>query len=339
MAAEQIDGVLAVLLDELGVAEEVHLRRADEACDEQVQRMVKDLLRRADLLNEAVAHDDDAVAQRHSLGLVVGDVDEGGVDAGAQLDDLRTHLVTQLCIEVGQRLVHQQNLRITHDGAADGDTLTLTAGQRLRLAVEVFGDAENLGGLVDLLLDLLLGDLLELQGEGHIFKHGHVRIQCIVLENHCNVSVLGRNVVDQTVADVQFALGDLLEAGDHTQGRGLAAAGRADQNDKFTILDVQRELLNGDDAFGSDLKIMLLFFRFALLALFLLGLGVRVDFLDVFQCYTCHATGFDTGASACPCLASAYARRIATGLHTAAPQALRMCFILLFWQNAVYFVE
>ncbi len=55
----------------------------------------------------------------------------------AQLDELRTHLVTKLGVKVRQRLVHQEDLRVTHNGAADGDALALTAGERLRLAVEV----------------------------------------------------------------------------------------------------------------------------------------------------------------------------------------------------------
>ena len=51
-----LDGgnVLVALLGE-GRVEEVHLRRADEAGDEEVGRMVEDLLRGADLLDEAVA--------------------------------------------------------------------------------------------------------------------------------------------------------------------------------------------------------------------------------------------------------------------------------------------
>ena len=85
----------------------------------------------------------------YGLDLVVGDVDEGGVDLLAQLDDLSAHLVTQLGVEVGQRLVHQEDLRVPDDGAADSDTLALAAGQSLRLAVEVLGDIEDLGGLTE----------------------------------------------------------------------------------------------------------------------------------------------------------------------------------------------
>ena len=72
-------GVFAVaVLHQLRV-KEVHLGRADKAGHEQIGRVVKDLLGRADLLDEAILHDDDAVAQGHGLGLVMGDVDKRGV--------------------------------------------------------------------------------------------------------------------------------------------------------------------------------------------------------------------------------------------------------------------
>ena len=97
--------------------------------------MVEDLLRGGDLLNDAVLHDHDTVTEGHSLGLVVSDVDERALDLVAQLDELGTHLVAQLGVQVGQRLVHQEDLRITHDGAADSDTLALAARKRLGLTV------------------------------------------------------------------------------------------------------------------------------------------------------------------------------------------------------------
>ncbi|MCR4871566.1 MAG: ATP-binding cassette domain-containing protein [Atopobiaceae bacterium] len=85
--------------------------------------MVEDLLRGADLLNETVLHDDYAVAERHGLGLIVGDVDEGGVDAVTQLDYLSAHLVAELGVEVGKRLVHEEDLGLADYGAANGYAL------------------------------------------------------------------------------------------------------------------------------------------------------------------------------------------------------------------------
>ena len=90
--------------------------------------MVVNLLRRANLLNHAILHDDDAVAQGHGLGLIVRNVHERGVDAIAQLDNLGAHLVAKLRVEVRERLVHEQHLGFAHDSATDRHALTLAAG-------------------------------------------------------------------------------------------------------------------------------------------------------------------------------------------------------------------
>ena len=124
--AAKFHSVLAILLNQLCI-EEVHTGNTDEACNKEVCGMIEYFLRSADLLNETVAHDDDAVTKGHSFGLVMGNVDKGGVDLLAQLDDLGAHLVTQLGVQVGQRLVHQQDLGLADDGAANGHALTLTA--------------------------------------------------------------------------------------------------------------------------------------------------------------------------------------------------------------------
>ena len=283
--AVQLNSVLAVLLNQLGV-EQVHLGSADEASDEQVVRMVEHFLGSADLLNEAVLHNDDPVTQGHSLGLVVGNVNEGGVDSLTQLDDLGTHLVTQLGVQVGKGLVHQHDLGVTDDGPADGNTLTLTAGQSLGLTAQVLGDVQDLSGFLDLFIDLVLRRVTQLQGESHVFINSHVGVQGVVLEDHGNIPVLGGHVVDQTVADVQFTAGNLLQAGDHTQGGRLTTAGRSNQNDEFLVLDLQVELLDSNDTFIGDLQVVLLLGLVAFfLLLFLLGVVAveRVDLLDVLQ--------------------------------------------------------
>ena len=150
--------VAAAGLYQLGV-KQVHLRSADKPGHKDIGRVLKYLLRGADLLDIAVLHDDDAVTQGHSLGLVVGDIDEGCVDALAKLDDLSPHLITELGIQVAERLIHQKDLGIAHDGAADGHALALTAGKRLRFTVQIAGDVQDFGGLPHLLVDLVLGQL------------------------------------------------------------------------------------------------------------------------------------------------------------------------------------
>ena len=253
--------------------------------------MVEHLLGGADLLDEAVAHDDDAVTKGHGLGLVVGDVDESGVDLLTQLDDLGAHLVTELGVQVGQRLVHEEHLGLTHDGAADGNTLALAAGQSLGLPVEVLGDVQNLGGFLDLAVNLVLGHLLQLQGEGHVLVDRHMGVQGVGLEDHGDVAVLGSHIVHDLAVDKELALADLFQAGHHAQSGGLAAAGGTNQNNKLLIGDVQVELLDGDDAAVGDLKVGLLLGSIALLLLFLLLVAaVGVDLHDVLQGYSCHSS-------------------------------------------------
>ena len=111
-------------------------------------------------------------------------------------------------------------------------------------------------------------------------------IEGIVLKDHGDVAVFRLHVVHQLIADPQLTCGDLLQACDHTQRGGFAAAGRANQDNKFLVRDLQVELLYGHDAFGRDLQVGLpdLFALLGLLFLF----GVGVDFLQVLQDHFCH---------------------------------------------------
>ena len=109
--------------------QQVHGRRADEGRHEEVGRAVVELLRRVDLLQLPVAHDRDAVAHRHRLGLVVRDVQRRGAELLVQPRDVRAHLHPQLGVQVRQRLVHQERLRLAHDRPPQRDPLALAAAQ------------------------------------------------------------------------------------------------------------------------------------------------------------------------------------------------------------------
>ena len=219
--------------------DEVHLRRTQESCNELVARLLVQSLRGIYLLDDTVSHNNDTVTHGHSLGLVVGYVDECRTQLLVELGDLGSHLRTELCVQVGQRLVKQEYLRITNDCTAQRNTLSLTAGHSLRLTIQQVAQIQDLCSFFYLTCDLILRNLTQLQTECHVVKYGHVRIQSVVLEYHCDISVLRSDVVYQAVADVQLALRDFFQTSDHTQGGRLTAAGRAYQYDKFLVLDFQ----------------------------------------------------------------------------------------------------
>ena len=106
---------------------------------------------------------------------------------------------------------------------------------------------------LDLLVDLGLVDLGQLQREAHVLAHGHVRVERVVLEDHRDVAVLRRAVVDHLAADLQLAAGDVLEPGDHPQRRRLAAARRPDQDHELAVGDVEVHVLDGFVAVVEDL--------------------------------------------------------------------------------------
>ena len=224
---------------------EVHRRRADEAGDEAVRRAVVELERLADLLHDAVLHHHDAVAERHRLDLVVSDVNGGGLQPDVQALELHAHLHAQLRVEVRQRLVEQEHLRMAHDGAPDRDALPLPAGELARLAVEQRLDAQHGGRLTHAARDLVLRVAAHLQAEGHVVEHGLVRIERIVLEHHGDVALHRRQVVHHALADPHFAGSDLLEPRHHAQRRRLAAARGPDQDQELLVADLEVDVLHG----------------------------------------------------------------------------------------------
>ena len=70
-------------------------------------RLLVDLLRSADLGDRAVEHDGQAVGQGERLLLVVGDQHEGDADRALELAQLDVHVLAQLLVEGGERLVQQ----------------------------------------------------------------------------------------------------------------------------------------------------------------------------------------------------------------------------------------
>src|SRR5262245_22822804 len=216
----------------------VHGGRADEAGDERGRRPLVDVDRAADLLGAAGIHDDQPVAQRHRLDLVVGDVDAGGADVAMQVLDLHAHLHAQLGVEIGQRLVEQKNRRLAHDGAAHGHALALAARELARPALQEGAELEDLRGLLHPRLDLGLRHAADAQPVGHVVVDRHVRIERVVLEHHRDVAVLGLERVDDAPAYGDLALGDCLESGDHPQQGRLAAARRSEHDDELAVADL-----------------------------------------------------------------------------------------------------
>ena len=106
--------------------------------------------------------------------------------------DLDAHLHAQRRVEIGQRLVEEEDLGLAHDRAADGDALALAAGELLGLALEQRLDLQDARRLAHAPGDLVGGRAGHAQAEGHVLFHRHVRIERVGLEDHRDLALARR---------------------------------------------------------------------------------------------------------------------------------------------------
>jgi hypothetical protein len=129
-------------------------------------------------------------------------------------------------------------------------TLALAAGQLTWKAFEQLRQAEDRGSSIDAFVDLASRSATQFHGECHVGGDGHVRIKRVILKHHRNVPLFRRHVVDDTVADADFAGSDIFQAGNHSQQGGFAAARRSDQHNEFTVPD--RDINAMNDVCGAE---------------------------------------------------------------------------------------
>jgi hypothetical protein len=192
-----------------------------------------------DLLHFGVGHNHDPVAHGHGLNLVVGDVDGGCAQAKVQSLDFGPHILPEVGIQSSQRLVHQERLRSSDQGAGQGYPLLIPATQLAGPHIQQMADLQHLDHFTDPSVDFVAGFSLGLQGKGDILPGRHVGVQGEELKDKGNVAVAGVEPGHFAFIQINIAAGDRLQARNHAQSRGFAAARRAEQDHKLAIVDGQ----------------------------------------------------------------------------------------------------
>src|SRR5207245_9652156 len=141
--------------------------------------------------------------------------------------------------QLPRRLVHEEDLGLAHTRSTQGDALALSARERPRLAIEERLEAQDLSRIAESLVDFALASLAELEPERQVVVDRHVGVERVRLEDHGDVAVLGSDIIDDPVTDLDRAIADLLQAGEHPQGGGLAGPRGADQDHELLVLDLR----------------------------------------------------------------------------------------------------
>jgi hypothetical protein len=206
------------------------VERADEGGDEpRAPENCRSRTACADLLHVALAHHHDAVGHGQGLLLVVRDHDRGQAELALQVADLDADFVPELGVEIGERLVEQQDVRLHGQRAGERDALLLAAGELARIACSSRPVSLTRRRLRRRAAAIGRRDLAHLQAEADVLGDGHVREQRVGLEDQAAIALPGRQAVTSRSPMVIRAGARRIEAGDHAQRRGLAAAGGAEE--------------------------------------------------------------------------------------------------------------
>ena len=173
--------------------------------------------------------------------------DEDRGNAGALLNpaNFLSHFKAQARVEVGERLIQQEQARVLDQGAGDCDALLLTAGKLGRLAVHQHIHVNQFGDFVGALDALGLRHALRFQRETDVAHDRHVRIERVILEDEADAALFRRHGRHILIVKVNFAAADGQNTRKHVEQGAFAAAGRAEQRNQFAIFQSCAEFADG----------------------------------------------------------------------------------------------
>jgi hypothetical protein len=134
---------------------------------------------------------------------------------------------------------------MVHEGAGKGNALLLAAGQLPCPPALEPGQPHELHRLADPARLLLPAHLLLAQPVANVLGDVHVGEQGVVLEHRVHVPAVGGHARDGFSGEEDLPFGGLFEPRDHSQGGGLATAGRPEEGVERAPRDAQIHVVHG----------------------------------------------------------------------------------------------
>ena len=188
---------------------------------------------------------------------IVGDEDVGQAQLVLQLFHQVDHLRLDRHVQGRDRLVADEDLRVQRDASGDADALTLTAGELVRVAVDVLRvETHELEELLHPRPPLVLRhDVgVDLQGLGDDLADGAPRVErgVGVLEDDLDVPSQATHVRPRLLEHVDAveldgALGRLLEPHEESPERGLATPRLADDTERLAATQLEVDAVDRAD--------------------------------------------------------------------------------------------
>jgi hypothetical protein len=136
-------------------------------------------------------------------------------------------------------LIHQEHARIGDDRAGKRYALRFTTGTLTRHLLQQFRNVDRIRRGTHTGLHFGFRNILHSQAERNILEHAHMGKEREVLKDHSQSALTRLQIIDDGVADQDFAAGGGLQARDHVERGRLPAAGRSDHDQELAIANVQ----------------------------------------------------------------------------------------------------
>ncbi len=199
-----------------GIAQSRDIQRLPDAVFRQ-QAAREQLVRAQVCQNGAAVHQHDAVhvPPEHIFQPMLDD-EHGGVGLLLDFVDQLNGLFAGSGVEVGQRLIEEEDLDLIYHDARKADPLLLPAGKLVGRIAEVVLNAHQLGGAAGDGVHLILRGAAVFQCKGNVLAHGQPdELAVRVLQHRAH---MGRKLKDAAVGGVHAV---------HGQGAGALAGGFA----------------------------------------------------------------------------------------------------------------
>ena len=177
-------------------------------------------------------------------------VDQNGAGLGEYARQFLAQFLAQLVVEVGERLVEQNQSRALDEGARNGGALLLAAGELRGQALQKIVEPQQTRRFAHARVDLGAPDARDPKRGGDVLEDRERGIVDELLIDHRNGAAADRNVGDVHAAFDQPARGRPVQSGHETHERGLSRQRRAQQDVHRALVERQRNVV--DDGFRAD---------------------------------------------------------------------------------------
>ncbi len=215
---------------------------ADERSNEGRFGFVVERLGRSGLKDSSATQDGNPVREHQGFRLVVSDEDEGGAKLVLEGFQLALHVAAQVWIKGCQGFIEQEHRRFTGQCPRQSDTLLLTAGKFLGVAIgNAFQSDERQQGF-DALLDGRRCMAFAGKSERDVVIRIQVREQGVALKHRVDRAAVRRQVGDFLSSQVNLPGIRCRQSGNQPQQGRLATSRRTEKGQKLTGFDPQRNL-------------------------------------------------------------------------------------------------